>query len=336
MDMLSQLMTNRRISVKIGDECSAEKVTIGGAGQGTPAGLYMYLAGSNDYNKNFPKQDPDFVNDYSYVDDVFALAMLNEALKCVWDDDGDICDLYASETLQKIASSMETFATERKYKLNGSKTKVMIFGKDWENAKVNVICGGQPIEIVKQFKVLGVILDPKLTMNPHIEYIQKKVAKRIYILRKLKQCGASEEALLRIYKCQMRSVIEYSCPSFFTLLNETQIQRLERLQNICLKTCTSFELRSHEIRQKYKIETIKERFQRLTDKLIKKEAEQDNMGWFKKRQEIEYISKLRNPREIEENQEKRQKNFVGPIAYFRRRLNVLLHESPNLDNNDQM
>ena len=50
------------------------------------------------------------------------------------------------------------------------------------------------------------------------------------------------------------------------------------------------------------------------------------MGWFKKRQEIEYISKLRNPIEIEENQERSQRNFVGPIAYFRRRLNVLLQE----------
>ena len=80
----------------------------------------------------------------------------------------------------------------------------------------------------------------------------------------------------------------------------------------------------------YGIETSKSRFEKLTDNLILKEAKLNNMNWFKQRQEIEYISKLRNPREIEENQEIRQKNFAGPIAYYRRRLNHLLQDrAPN-------
>ncbi len=330
--MLSQLMTNRRISVKISGMTSEEKATEGGVGQGTPAGLYMYLAGSNDYNKNFPKTDPEFVNDYSYVDDVFALAKLNEELKMLWDDNGDIKKLYISQTLQKIAKSMEDFAEERKYKLNGTKTKIMIFGNDYENTTVQIICGDQPIEVVQKFKVLGVVLDPKLSMDEHIKHIEKKVASRIYVLRRLKQCGAPCEVLLKIYKCQLRSIIEYACPSFFSLLNDAQIYRLERLQNICIKTCTSFEYRSAEIREMYGIETIRDRFEKLTDGLILKESKLNNMNWFKQRQEIEYLSKLRNPREIEENQEIRQKNFTGPIAYFRRRLNYLLNDKDPREN----
>ena len=111
------------------------------------------------------------------------------------------------------------------------------------------------------------------------------------------------------------------------LLNESQINRLERMQNLCLKTCVSFELRSAEIREKYKIETIRERMNRLTDKMIRKENGSGRMGWFRQRENGEYISKLRQPREIQENQERSAKGFQGPVAYYRRRLNVLLNES---------
>ena len=326
LHMLSQLMTNRSIMTRIGSATSKKEPTDGGAGQGTLAGLYMYLSGANEYNKLFPKDKVDYINDWSYVDDCFALCKLLLEMSILWDDDGDVKRLYVSETLQKVADAMANFARQRKYKLNATKTKIMIYGNHQVEPTVNIQCNGTVVDLVDSFKVLGITLDPKLSMNAHIKEIERKVAKRIYILRTLKKNGADVDALIMVYKAQIRSIIEYGSPAFMPLLTEGQIHRLERMQNLCIKTCTSFEMRSSEIRERYQIQTIRERMLKLTDNMIRKENSSGRMGWFRSRENSEYIAKLRQPREVQENQERSQKGFQGPIAYYRRRLNFLLNE----------
>ena len=60
--------------------------------------------------------------------------------------------------------------------------------------------------------------------------------------------------------------------------------------------------------------------------MIRKESASGKMGWFQPREQADYISKLRNPREIRENQETSKRNFQGPVAYFRGRINHLLQK----------
>ena len=145
----------------------------------------------------------------------------------------------------------------------------------------------------------------------------------MFLLRILKQNGIEKESLVKLYKAQIRSIIEYGASAIFPLLNDGQFRRLERLQSICLKTCHNFYTKSESLREMFNIPLIKERFQDLTDNMIKKEFESNKMGWFREREQIEYINKLRNPRCIEENQTKTAKEFAGPISYYRRRINHL-------------
>ena len=45
------------------------------------------------------------------------------------------------------------------------------------------------VDVVSQFKILGVIISSDLTWNSHIVYISSKASKRLYSIRILKQFG---------------------------------------------------------------------------------------------------------------------------------------------------
>jgi hypothetical protein len=60
----------------------------------------------------------------------------------------------------------------------------MILGKN-KNINpdlVNILIGGQKLNIVDKTKFLGVILDPNLSWKDHISYITKQISKSIGII----------------------------------------------------------------------------------------------------------------------------------------------------------
>ena len=52
-----------------------------------------------------------------------------------------------------------------------------------------------PLGSVYQFKYLGVILDPSLTWNDHIDYIASKISSRLGILRKVRKVIPRESCI---------------------------------------------------------------------------------------------------------------------------------------------
>ena len=64
------------------------------------------------------------------------------------------------------------------------------------------------LEVVEQFKLLGVILQSNLKWNSNTEYICKKGYARLWMLRRLKSLGANCDELLDVYDKQIRCVLE--------------------------------------------------------------------------------------------------------------------------------
>ena len=77
-----------------------------------------------------------------------------------------------------------------KLSLNDDKTKVMVFDDIQECDKIEVVLDYCSIiieeEKVRSKKYLGLVLDHKLNFQAHIEYIKKKIAKRIGAMYKSK------------------------------------------------------------------------------------------------------------------------------------------------------
>ena len=109
--------------------------------------------------------------------------------------------LYANDTLLYVSSSsisdIESMLSEDlKHKiewlnnnflyLNYSKTKVMFTGTHQRLALVDsftVGAGDTVLSRVYQFKYLGVMLDPHLSWNDYIDYIERKISSKLGMLR---------------------------------------------------------------------------------------------------------------------------------------------------------
>ena len=62
------------------------------------------------------------------------------------------------------------------------------------------------------YKLLGVIISDDLKWNCHIDYIYiiTKAAKRLNALRLLKRAGVQAQDMLKMYRCNVRSILEYA------------------------------------------------------------------------------------------------------------------------------
>lgn len=66
------------------------------------------------------------------------------------------------------------------------------------------------VERVGTCKLLGVIIIDDLKWNVHVEYVIAKAAKRLFALRLLKRGGVMPKDILKVYLCNVRSVLEYA------------------------------------------------------------------------------------------------------------------------------
>jgi hypothetical protein len=92
----------------------------------------------------------------------------------------------------------------------------------------SIVIGGQPLELVKCFKLLGIYLTSDLSWNTHVEYMCGKASKRLYIIRILKRSGFSVNHLRKVFCSFIWPILEYACPVWhfsLTLANNEDIEQ---------------------------------------------------------------------------------------------------------------
>jgi len=75
----------------------------------------------------------------------------------------------------------------------------------------NLTSAGTEINIVDNFKPLGVTMSSDLTWNTHINVIYAKASRRLYTLRNLKGSGAPPKDIMSVYSAFIRPVLDYAC-----------------------------------------------------------------------------------------------------------------------------
>ena len=100
-------------------------------------------------------------------------------------------------------------------KLNYDKTKLIIFNpcrtKDF---MPEIALDGHEIEVVDEIRLLGIILRSDMKWVSNTLNMTNKANKRLWILRRLKHLGASDNDLLEIYTKQIRCVLELAVPAW--------------------------------------------------------------------------------------------------------------------------
>ena len=84
------------------------------------------------------------------------------------------------------------------------------------------------LERVYVFKYLGVILDPSLTWNNHIDYIAKKISSRLGLLRKARNISPKQACVI-LYNAMILPLFDYCCV-IWDGCGKTNQQYLEKLQ----------------------------------------------------------------------------------------------------------
>ena len=128
------------------------------------------------------------------------------------------------------------FAQQKRMELTAKKCKEMII--DFRKNKTIIpetIIGNQPMPRVKSYKVLGMWLDDNMKWSTNTDYITKKAAKRLYLLRKLKNHGASKDDRNSFYCATIRSIVEYGAQIWHGNLTNEQHDAIERIQKRALR-----------------------------------------------------------------------------------------------------
>ena len=91
---------------------------------------------------------------------------------------------------------------------------------------------GQPLKVTHSVKFLGVHIDNHLSMKLHVEHIER--ASIISRMKTSRLNSVNATLLIHLYKIFTRPYMDYACTAL-TVLNKTQRQKLEVIQNHCLR-----------------------------------------------------------------------------------------------------
>ena len=123
-------------------------------------------------------------------------------------------------------------------------------------------------ERVSSAKVLGVTISNDLKWNDHVDTINPKAARRLYLLNQRKRAGISpNDGLLAFYCSVIRSVLEFSCQLFHRSLQRYLPDDFERILRRAMQIIFP-SLSYCEAMDKAGIPTLSERRESLSIKLF--------------------------------------------------------------------
>ena len=257
LNIVKGFLEERTLIVKYNGSESKSKRMPGGGPQGTILGLFLFLIQINE--AGFKEQDKEIgkritecakkrkeitTGHWKYVDDL-TLAEALDLKKCLESDSENILEkplAYLDRTNHILPSNnskvqgqldeINEYAMINEMKINKNKTKVMLFNtarlRDF-TPKLKI--DGDPIDVVEEIKLLGVILTSDLKWNENTMHITKKAYNKLWMIRRLKLNGANRKDLLDIYIKHVRRVVENSAVVWhpgLTKINTTEIERVQK------------------------------------------------------------------------------------------------------------
>ena len=108
------------------------------------------------------------------------------------------------------------------------------------NYVLNLKIKGESLETTKNPKILGLTFDPKLTFAEHVKNTEDTSKKALKLVKALSGTtwGQQKETLVNTYKQYVRPVIEYASPVWSPIVSDTNLQKLQRVQNEALRCAT--------------------------------------------------------------------------------------------------
>ena len=345
LKLVISFLENRCMKVKYKGSYSSLFSLPGGGPQGTLLGLFLFLVLINDIG--FPNQVNNTgdkitakkkvkelnVIHLKYVDDLtLAEAIDMDKLEHREIEHRPQPDAFRCRTGHKLNPSesrlfsqidkVQEYATRHKMKINVEKTKFMVFNpcrsKDFLPLK-----GIEDSEIgmVESAKLLGLSITSNLSWDDNTKLICKKSYEKMWVLKRLKNLGASRSDLLEVYFKQIRCHAEYAVPVWNGSLTGLNAAKIERIQKSALYIILGDEYSSYsKALRTLSLEKLAVRRKELCLKFaLKCEKDPKFSVWFKPN------TKGRQTRQLKSKYcevfSKTERFYRSPMAYLTRILN---------------
>ena len=248
--ILISYFEDREMRVKWHGKLSQPRKLPGGGAMGASLGNWEFLSQTNDNADCVPEDDR-----FKFVDDLSTLEVINlltVGLSSFFMKSQVASDIpvhgqfIEGDNLksQKYLEQINDWTESHKMVISEKKTKAMIFNfTDNYKFTTRLQLKGNNIEIVDKMKILGTIVNDRLSWDENCGLLIKKVNDRMRLLRGVQSFGASVEEMVHLWILFCRSVIEQSCVVWGTSLTQENIDDLERTQKTFAKLV---------LREKYK------------------------------------------------------------------------------------
>lgn len=217
-------LTNRRQLTKFKDAVSEELTNSIGIPQGTPLSCILFILYINDMSRK--------------VKDSYINLFADDTLMWIEHESISVAIELMNQDLERISNYLKSV----KLKLNVNKTKYMVIGNGGNTENAVTIDGNSILE-TRIIKYLGVMIDSDLNFEANVDYVVKKMSKKIGFLGRNKN-KMNKQTRLLYYNAVIAPHVDY-CSSILFLASETQIEKLQKQQNKALRLITNGNRRTH-------------------------------------------------------------------------------------------
>lgn len=149
---------------------------------------------------------------------------------------------HAVKSLNEQMPPIEQWCRNNKIAINTDKSQLMIIRRKKRHKKINsdVILFNNKIPITNKATYLGITFNDKFTWNLGIQNIINKTYAAYNCLKPLLNANSSLPIDLKrlLYLQCLRPILTYACPAWGNIINKTQTNKLEIVQNKILRRIT--------------------------------------------------------------------------------------------------
>lgn len=194
----SLFLERRDFQVRYEGQLSNTKTQENGVPQGSVLAVTFFLLAMESIKKFIPKGT--FIR--LYADDI-TIAVTTKSAK------------WTRDKIQKILNGIEKWCSETGFCVSVKKSAIMHVGKRRKLKKqATPLLNSEPINLVKQHKLLGVWMDDRLNYNYHTKITRDEVNRRMDIMKCLSRTkfGADRKSLLHILNMIILPKLTYGAP----------------------------------------------------------------------------------------------------------------------------
>ena len=231
-DLVSSFLFGRSQRVILGGKTSSFLNVVSGVPQGSILGPILYCVYTSQFEKSLK-----FCKNHMYADDTQLYLSFNPSEI----ENANIC-------INADLDSLLHQTNSHLLKINPSKSIAVLFCN--ENLRINIMTRlnimleDRTIRVEKQAKNLGLILDNKLRFKEHVTNKLKICYSRLKIVYSQRRC-LSPEIKKMLCESLVLSPLNYCDNVYGPCLDTSDIQRIQKLQNCCLRMIFGIRRRQH-------------------------------------------------------------------------------------------